>query len=110
MKKSAAPKSSKKTGARPGLVEWVRPGEFERVENVLSNLHLLGVEELRTVVSWADWYTSEGDGWYAWLLPRLAASVNVLPCFAYTPPCLGIVPKLSSPPETPKAYADFIDV
>ena len=42
--------------------------------------------------------------------PRLAKDVNILPCFLYTPPCLGIVPKFSSPPQTPKAYADFIDV
>jgi CDP-paratose 2-epimerase len=28
----------------------------------------------------------------------------------YTPPSLGIVPKTSAPPRTPKAYADFIDV
>ncbi|MDP9169910.1 MAG: NAD-dependent dehydratase, partial [Acidobacteriota bacterium] len=93
-----------------GLVEWFSPGEFERVETVLAGLRAVGVTELRTVVSWADWYTSEGDGWYAWLLPRLAKEVNILPCFLNTPPSLGIVPKYSSPPQTPKAYADFIDV
>src|SRR5258707_912534 len=58
----------------------------------------------------SDWYTSEGDGWYAWLLPRLAQDANILPCFLYTPPSLGVVPKFSSPPQTPKSYADFIDV
>jgi CDP-paratose 2-epimerase len=65
---------------------------------------------MRTGICWADWYTSGGDGWYAWLLPRLAADVRVLPCFLYTPPSLGIAPKFSSPPRLPKAYADFIDV
>ena len=55
-----------------GFVEWFRPGEYDRVETVLADLAALGVRELRTCVSWADWYTSEGDGWYAWLLPRLA--------------------------------------
>ena len=35
---------------------------------------------------------------------------DILPCFLYTPPCLGMVPKFSSPPRTPKSYADFIDV
>src|SRR5689334_9717350 len=82
---------------RPGLVEWFRPGEFERVESVLASLRALGVQELRTMVSWADWYASEGDGWYAWLLPKLAREVNVLPCFVHTPPSIGIVPKFSSP-------------
>jgi CDP-paratose 2-epimerase len=105
-------KHGPKAPAEPkiGLVEWFRPGEYERVENVLRQVRALGIQELRTGVYWADWYTSEGDGWYAWLLPRLAAEVNILPCFLYTPPSLGIAPKFSSPPQTPKAYADFIDV
>jgi CDP-paratose 2-epimerase len=102
----------KRTHEEPtvGLVEWFRPGEFERVERVVEDIRTLGVKELRVGVSWADWYSSEGDGWYAWLLPTLAREVNVLPTFVYTPPCLGIVPKFSSPPEVPKHYADFIDV
>jgi CDP-paratose 2-epimerase len=93
-----------------GLVEWFRPGEFERVERVLAQARTLGIRELRTSVYWADWYTSEGDGWYAWLLPRLAQEVNILPCFLYTPPSLGAAPKFSSPPAYPKAFADFLDV
>jgi CDP-paratose 2-epimerase len=93
-----------------GIVEWFRPGEYDRVETVLADLAGLGVRDLRTGIHWADWYSSEGDGWYAWLLPRLAGSVNILPCFRYTPAALGVVPKFSSPPQTPKAYADFIDV
>ena len=80
------------------------------VEAVLAKATALGIREIRTGICSADWYTSEGDGWYAWLLPRLAADVNILPCFLYTPPSLGIAPKFSSPPRTPKAYADFIDV
>ncbi len=93
-----------------GFVEWFRPGEYDRVETVLADLAQVGVRDLRTCVCWADWYTSEGNGWYAWLLPRLAKSVNILPCFLYTPPSIGIVPKFSSPPHGAKAYADFIDV
>jgi len=95
---------------RVGVVEWFRPGDYENVENVLRALKTLGIEDLRMAICGADWYTSEGDGWYEWLLPRLAKEVKILPCFLYTPPCLGVVPKFSSPPQTPKAYADFIDV
>jgi CDP-paratose 2-epimerase len=101
---------AKSRGPRIGFAEWFRPGEYDRVETVLQDLRALGVQDLRTRVCWADWYTSEGDGWYAWLFPRLAKDVNILPCFLYTPPSLGVVPKFSSPPQTPKAYADFIDV
>ena len=93
-----------------GLMEWFRPGEYQRVENFLEAAKPLGVKDLRTGICWADWYTSEGDGWYAWLLPRLATQFSLLPCFLYTPPSLGIAPKFSSPPRSPEAYADFIDV
>ncbi len=93
-----------------GVVEWFRVGEYERVERVLADLKALGVQDLRTSVSWADWCTREGQEWYAWLFPRLAAEVNLLPCFLYTPPSLGVVSKPSSPPREPKAYADFLDL
>lgn len=110
MKKPAKPHVRAGKGPRVGLVEWFRPGDRESVEAVLQDMEALGAEDLRTAVCWADWYASEGDGWYAWLLPRLAQQVKILPCFIYTPPCLGLVPKVSSPPQTPKAYADFIDI
>ncbi len=93
-----------------GVVEWFRPGEYEQVEQVLADLKTIGVEELRTGFSWADWYTPQGQEWYTWLIPRLAREVNILPCFHYVPPSIGIVPKTSSPPRNPKDYADFIDV
>ncbi|HPP73601.1 MAG TPA: GDP-mannose 4,6-dehydratase [Armatimonadota bacterium] len=93
-----------------GILEWFRPGEYEQVERVLADLQTLGIKHLRTQVSWADWLAPGGEEWYSWLLPRLARNVELLPCFVYTPPSLGIAPKTSSPPRNPKAYADFLDV
>ena len=110
MKRDLKPAASKSRRPTIGLVEWFRPGEYDRVEKVLAEARALDIRELRTGICWADWYTSEGDGWYAWLLPRLAQDVNILPCFLYTPPSLGVAPKFSSPPQHPKAYGDFIDV
>lgn len=92
-----------------GILEWFRPGEFDRVEQLLDDLQRLGITELRTGVSWADWHTPAGQDWYAWLLPYLARSVNLLPCFHYTPPSFGLEPKVSAPPRQPQAYADFLD-
>jgi CDP-paratose 2-epimerase len=92
-----------------GLVEWFRPGEYGQVERVLADCRVLGVKALRTAVSWADWHTRAGQDWYAWLLPRLAAEVNLLPCFLYTPPSLGVGPKTAAPPRNPQAYGDFLD-
>jgi CDP-paratose 2-epimerase len=101
-----------KNASRPslGILEWLRPGEEQRVEQLLVDLKKIGVTELRTGISWADWHTEGGEKWYEWLLPRLAGEVNVLPCFHYTPPCLGIAPSECSPPRDPKQYADFLDV
>jgi CDP-paratose 2-epimerase len=93
-----------------GLVEWFRPGEHARVEQVLTDARTLGIKEIRTGISWADYYTPQGKEWYNWLIPRLAKEVNLLPCFLYTPPALGIVSRTSSPPSNPKAYADFLDI
>src|SRR5690606_23650103 len=93
-----------------GVVEWFRPGEHHRVLQVLQDLKVLGVQELRTGVSWADYLDEGGKEWYDWLLPTLAKEVRVLPCFLYTPPSLGIRSKTSSPPKDLKAYADFLDV
>jgi CDP-paratose 2-epimerase len=93
-----------------GAVEWFEPGEHERVERVLEGLRELGLRHLRTGLSWAGWHADGGAQWYDWLLPRLAAEVEVLPCVSYTPPSLGIVPRSSSPPRRPRDYADFLDL
>jgi len=98
------------SGATIGMLEWFRPGEHERVEQVLADLKTLGIRELRTGVSWADWYTPEGEAWYAWLLPELARHVNLLPCFVHTPPSWAIENKTSAPPRDLRAYANFLDV
>jgi len=92
-----------------GLLEWFRPGEEDRVEQVLEDLDRLGVTRLRTGISWADYCTPAGAAWYEWLFSRLASRVDLLPCFLYTPPSLGIRPKVSSPPRVPQAYADWLD-
>lgn len=99
------------TDLRPtiGVIEWFRPGEQDRVEQVLTDMRRLGISHLRTGYSWADFYTNAGKEWYDWLMPRLARDVEVLPCFTYTPPSLGIEPKTSSPPRNPRDYADFLD-
>ncbi len=92
-----------------GVQQWLRAGDYDRVEALLADLKALGVRELRTGFSWTDWYTPQGRDWYDWLLPRLAREVNVLPCFPYTPPSLGIEPTTSAPRRSPQAYADALD-
>lgn len=70
----------------------------------------IGIKHLRTGFSWADFHTKEGHDWYDWLLPKLSAHFDVMPCFLYTPPSYGLEHKTSSPPRGAKMYADFLDV
>lgn len=93
-----------------GILQWFHIGEYDRVEQTLKDLKKLGIKHLRTGISWADFYTKEGPEWYDWLLPKLSEQVEILPCFLYTPPSIGIEHKTSSPPKGPKRYADFMDV
>ncbi|HVL38517.1 MAG TPA: GDP-mannose 4,6-dehydratase, partial [Fimbriimonadaceae bacterium] len=93
-----------------GILEWFRAGDEARVEAVLRDLRDLGIQELRTGVSWAEWHKPEGRRWFEWLLPRLASEVSVLPCVLYTPPSIALAPRSAAPPKNPKHYADFIDV
>lgn len=95
---------------RLGVIEWLRPGEYARADEMIEDLKALNIPRLRTGFSWADWHTPEGKEWFDWLMPRVANEIELLPCFTYTPPSLGIEAKTSSPPRDPKAFADFIDV
>lgn len=95
--------------ARIGVLEWLRPGEYERAEKTLNDLQALNITRLRSGVSWADWHTSAGREWFDWFIPRVAQQLEFLPCVSYTPPSLGVEAKTSAPPRNPKDYADFID-
>jgi CDP-paratose 2-epimerase len=76
----------------------------------LAGLDRLPVRHLRTAISWCDWMSEGGEEWYAWLVPQLLERFEVLPCFLYTPPELGILPKTSSPPRDPQLYGEFVEM
>lgn len=93
-----------------GILQWFHVGEYKRAEQCIADLKELGVSHLRTGISWADLYRPEGKEWYNWLLPELAKNFELLPCFTYTPPSLGLEAKVSSPPQNTKDYADMLDL
>lgn len=93
-----------------GIVEWFRPGQYKEVKQVIKDLKKIGIKSIRTGVSWADWHVKGSPEWYDWLLPELAKELEVLPCFLYTPPSIGIAERTSSPPKNTKDFADFLDV
>ena len=97
-----------KQRATVGLLEWFRVGEYEQVERALDELDGLRAKHLRTGISWADFLRPGGREWYDWLLPKLAARVELLPCVSYTPPSLGEMPGTNAPPKRLEDYADFV--
>ncbi len=94
---------------RLGVLEWLRPGEYEHTEETLRLLHELKIKHLRTGISWADWHTPSGKAWFDWMIPKLAREVVLLPCLTYTPPFLGIEAKVSSPPRNPADFSKFVE-
>jgi CDP-paratose 2-epimerase len=91
-------------------VQYFHLNDHDTVEQVLDGLSHLPVRNLRTAISWCDWVSEGGEEWYRWLLPRLTERFDVLPCFLYTPPALGMLPKTSSPPRDPEDYGRFVEM
>jgi CDP-paratose 2-epimerase len=90
-----------------GALEWFHMGDKQKVKRAIRQLQKIGISELRTGISWADYHTPEGTEWLDWLIPTLSQHVQILPCLLYTPPSIGIEPKTSSPPRYPEFFADF---
>jgi len=98
------------SGGDVGFVEWFRPGEHERVEEVLAGLSAAGATRLRTHISWADHHADGGPEWFDWLIPRLGAAIDLLPCVHYTPPSISRTGRTTGAPRDLKSYADFTDM
>jgi CDP-paratose 2-epimerase len=94
----------------PGFVQWFRLGEYTAVESSIASLEALGVQRLRTHLSWADYHAEGGREWYTWLLRRLGSCFDLLPCVHYTPPSLSENGRSSGPPRNLRAFADFVDL
>jgi len=93
-----------------GFVEWFRMGDRAHVDTAIDKMRAAGVRRLRTQISWAEYHTEDAEQWYDWLLPRLGAAFDVMPCFHYTPPSLSRTGRSSGAPERLRDFADFVDV
>lgn len=92
-----------------GLAQTFSPGQQEQVEQFLADLEALEVRTVRTAISWAEWVTPEGRGFYEWLIRRLGRELELVVCLGHTPPPLGLAPRTASPPGSAAAFADFVD-
>jgi CDP-paratose 2-epimerase len=92
-----------------GFTEWFRMGEHARTDAALDAMQATGAKFLRTHLSWAEYHTPGGQAWYDWLLPRIAARFELLPCIHYTPPSLSRTGTTAGAPQRLRDYADFVD-
>lgn len=105
---SAAHNGIDDIASRLGVLEWFHKNDFEHIALVIRDLKSLKITNLRTGISWADFHSEDGQKWYDWLIPTLAANFDLLPCITYTPPSISM-DSVTSPPKDPKSFADFID-
>lgn len=90
------------------MCQWFHYHDYETVERAVEALHELGVTHLRTGVSWADFYRSDGPEWYDWLFEQLA-EFELLISVWHTPPSIGEVPACNAPPQRPEEFTEVLE-
>ncbi len=88
-----------------GICQWFH-FEDHRLESGIEWLRKLGVEHLRTGVSWADWYRPNAEAWFDVQMSGLQEFATTM-TLCFTPEHLGIQPHYTSPPKDPNGFADF---
>jgi beta-xylosidase len=88
-----------------GICQWFH-FEDPRLDCAVRWLQTLGVQTLRTGLSWAD---SLRPGAEAWFDRQMAAlePFRVTATLCFTPESCGMRPHHTSPPRDPEAFADF---
>lgn len=97
---------------RFGICQWIDFENRRLLESTIRILSDVGVDHLRTGISWADNYTPGGRRWYDYLTDALEENpLEVLYCVHFTPPSISMDPSLGScavPPAQERALADFL--
>jgi beta-xylosidase len=88
-----------------GICQWFH-FEDPRLDAGVRWLKELGVNRLRTGLSWSD---SRRPGWEAWFDRQMRAlePFEVTVTFCFTPEDRGLKPHHTSPPRDPQEYAEF---
>jgi beta-xylosidase len=88
-----------------GICQWFHY-EDPRLDAGVEWLKRLGVRQIRTGLSWADWQRPDAARWF----DRLVASLDdfeVTVTFCFTPEHCGLRPHHTSPPRDIQQFADF---
>jgi CDP-paratose 2-epimerase len=94
--------------ARCGFSEWFAVGEHERAERIVDDLRSSGITSLRVTLSANDYYAPGAEQWHDWLLARVAADLELVPCLRY--PLEHELPlDASGALREVRAYTEFVD-
>jgi len=88
-----------------GICQWFH-FEDHRLEAAVQWLRKLGVRELRTGISWADWYRPGARAWFDRQMRALDEFATTI-TLCFTPPSRGIHPHHSSPPIALAEFSEF---
>lgn len=94
-----------RVASRMGLMQWFH-FQDPRLEEAVDWMRQLGVRQLRTGLSWADYFRPGALDWFDRQMEALA-DFDVTVTFCFTPEHLGIAPHHTSAPAEPAAFADF---
>jgi beta-xylosidase len=88
-----------------GICQWFH-FEDHRLELGVEWLRKLGVQYLRTGVSWADWYRPNAEAWFDVQMSALQEFATTM-TLCFTPEHLGVQAHYTSPPKDPKDFVEF---
>ena len=88
-----------------GICQWFH-FEDHRLDTAVKVLKDLGVQHLRTGLSWADSFRLNADAWFDKQM-RALDPFDVTLTFCFTPEHKGLKPHYASPPKHPEEFAAF---
>jgi beta-xylosidase len=88
-----------------GICQWFHFGDA-RLDDGVRWLKHLGVKQVRTGLSWADWLRPNSTQWFDRVM-RALDDFDVTVTFCFTPEACGLKPHHTSPPRDVREYADF---
>jgi beta-xylosidase len=90
-----------------GMTQWIHFDD-PRLDEILYWLRKLNVKNLRTGISWADWYRPNAKEWFDKQMEAIKDfDTTITLCF--TPPSRGIRPHYTSPPVLLEEFAWFTE-
>jgi beta-xylosidase len=88
-----------------GICQWFH-FEDHRLDAAVEWLKRLGVRQLRTGLSWADWLRPNAEAWFDRVM-RALDDFDLTVTFCFTPEQHGLRPHHTSPPREIGAFAEF---